>query len=246
MVGDVYAQDGKKMSKAEQAKAEADMDTAVIQAANHAKKQGKLPANMDRYVQGLTEYSVDWKELLRQFLERTMSKSDYDWRMPNKRYACQQGVYLPALWGEQEELEDACIFVDTSGSMSQKELEIISGHLGHMLEMFNLKLHIVYCDTAVAHTEVKSRDDLLEDGLQLEAKGGGGTSFIPPFEHIEEEGIRPKFVIYFTDLCCNSFPEEPNFPVFWGYLKGSWGHYSEDNVPFGEVVEIDINGEGDE
>lgn len=245
VIGEVFVEGGKKMSKAEEAKAEADLDTKIIQAANHAKKQGKLPANMERYVSGLTEYSVDYKELLRQFLERALTRSDYDWRMPNKRYACQQGVYLPSLWGEDDELHDAVIAVDTSGSMSQQELTIISGHLSHMLELFNLNLHLIYCDTAIANTEVLSREDIQDDGLHLQAKGGGGTDFKPPFEYIEEKGIEPRFLIYFTDLCCNSFPEEPRFPVFWGYLKGAWGYYGNDanqqHVPFGEVVEIDVS-----
>ena len=67
-------------------------------------------------------------------------------------------------------------------------------------------------------------------------KGGGGTSFIPVFEYIEKNDLRPDALIYLTDLA-GRFPEhEPDFPVIWGAI-------CEGTAPFGKVVRIPVHEE---
>jgi len=51
--------------------------------------------------------------------------------------------------------------------------------------------------------------------VRLEPKGGGGTDFRPAFEWVAENDFAPACLIHLTDLCCDSFPETPEYPVLW-------------------------------
>jgi hypothetical protein len=50
---------------------------------------------------------------------------------------------------------------------------------------------------------------------------------------VDENGIEPKGLIYLTDLCCNSFPVEPDYPVLWVTDL-------QKAAPFGETLRIHI------
>jgi predicted metal-dependent peptidase len=87
-------------------------------------------------------------------------------------------------------------------------------------------VHVLYFDTQV------HKADLFDQGkpITLEPVGGGGTSFSPCFEYIEEQLIEPQALV-FTDLD-GSFPDAaPNHPVLWAATK-------ENSAPFGEVIPI--------
>jgi predicted metal-dependent peptidase len=69
--------------------------------------------------------------------------------------------------------------------------------------------------------------------LNLTPKGGGGTNFIPVFEHIADEGMEPSALIYLTDLE-GTFPQhEPDYPVLWVDT------YGKHKPPFGEHVRME-------
>jgi predicted metal-dependent peptidase len=63
-------------------------------------------------------------------------------------------------------------------------------------------------------------------------KGGGGTSFIPPFEYLEKNGIDPKCVIYLTDGY-GTFPSESDVKV-----PTMWLMTTDVEPPFGECVRL--------
>jgi predicted metal-dependent peptidase len=98
------------------------------------------------------------------------------------------------------------------------------------LEAFDTKIHVLYVDTKVQNYEYFESCDL---PLKLSPVGGGGTDFKPGFFWLEEKGIDVKAIVYFTDLCSSSFPEEPNYPVLW-YRIGQFGS----KPPFGQIIDI--------
>jgi len=95
----------------------------------------------------------------------------------------------------------------------------------------------MYVDTQVRRVDYFTQEDL---PLKIETTGGGGTDFRPGFKKVEELGIDPVGLIYFTDMECNRFPETvPDYPVIWvRYGPDSpWGTKEKD-LPFGEFVEM--------
>ena len=65
----------------------------------------------------------------------------------------------------------------------------------------------------------------------LHPAGGGGTDFCPAFEWVAEQGLSPRCLIYLTDLCCESYPGEPDYQVLWVTD-------SQAEAPFGETLHI--------
>lgn len=195
------------------------------QAAQSAKAQGKLPDNLKRMLGELLEPKVDWKSVLRRFVQQVIS-ADYSWRLPNRRYIS-QGLYLPRLYSEA--CGRICVAVDTSGSIDGIVLNKFAAELRSIAQDVQpSSIDIIYCDAAVSSVESFERGEMLE----LHPQGGGGTDFRPAFEKIAEMGEPPVCAIYLTDLY-GTFPDAaPDYPVIWATISNL------KEVPFGELVEI--------
>jgi predicted metal-dependent peptidase len=141
-------------------------------------------------------------------------------------------VYLPANTGFGA--GDVVVVVDTSGSIGQKELDLFFSELDDIL--MNCRptgVALLGCDAAVNSVHYLEAGDQLK-GQKIELGGGGGTSFKPPFEWVDEEGQRPSALIYFTDLYGDFPDKEPVYPTIWCRT-------TQQPVPFGEVIDVDIN-----
>lgn len=207
---------------AEQAQQEAEWKVRVAQAAQAAKMMGKMSAGLERLVGEILKPKVDWRDVLRKFLEKC--KSDQrTWSKFNRRFLA-QGIYLPSVSGES--LGEIAFAVDCSGSITQEVIDQFAAEILSAKEDGNpTKIHVVYFDSEVSHYECYGRDD----DLDIKPHGGGGTAFSPVFEYFAEHDINPVACVFLTDLCCNDFGEQPDYPVLWVSTD-------EGTAPFGEVV----------
>lgn len=201
---------------------------ALAQALHKSRESGTLPGSLERLVGGLVSPPLCWSEILRRFVEDA-ARNDFSWVRPNRRHL-HDGLYLPGL--ENRELAEVAVAVDVSGSITQAELDRFASELSALLEEFDAQLTVFTCDARLTRRERLCRWDL---PLNFEARGGGGTDFRPPFEGLEEEGLCPACLIYFTDLECSRYPEEPGYPVLW-VAPGA----SSAPPPFGEVVTMEV------
>jgi predicted metal-dependent peptidase len=102
--------------------------------------------------------------------------------------------------------------VDTSGSIGAEELAQFAGEITAIAEQAQPdRIHVVYCDASVQSVQ----EFVPPESVVLSPKGGGGTDFRPPFEWVEEQQLAIACLIYLTDLCCQSYPEPPEYPVLW-------------------------------
>lgn len=206
---------------------EQEIKQLVQQAINNGKKAGDIPGNLSTALTEVLEPRVSWREILYQFVCEIV-KNDYTWKQPNSRYLS-SGIYLPSL--RNEEIGDIIMLVDTSGSVSQHMLNQFAGELQSILSNFARGFKVIYVDTEVANVQDIEPDDI----FNLEVKGRGGTDFEPGFQYIEEKGLDPKCVIYFTDGECSNFPDTPDYPVLWACTDKNF------KAPFGETVFVDTN-----
>jgi len=204
-------------------------EEAVQAAVMLTKGKGDLPAGLDMAIKQITEARVDWRSEMRRFTQQT-AKNDYSWSRPNRRWLG-AGFVLPSMYSER--LPPVVFVRDTSGSLWSPACQSI----------FNKE-----CDSLIAEcnpeaTHVLQVDARLQDARTFESgdeidlgsiKGGGGTSFVPAFDWVEEQGIEPACLIYLTDMD-GTFPKQaPSYPVLWAStVKGK-------KAPFGEVLYIDM------
>jgi predicted metal-dependent peptidase len=188
---------------------------------------GNLPGGVQRLVQEILYPPLNWRELLRHFVEESARK-DYSWMCPSRRYL-HQGLCLPGLYSK--DLGHIVIAVDTSGSIDTDALSRFATEVSAILEVYDTVIDVLCCDTKIQDHRQFDRQDL---PLNIEPKGGGGTSFIPVFEWVEAQNLVPCCLIYLTDLECSRFPiNAPGYPVLW-VQTGNGGY----PVPFGEVIRM--------
>ena len=182
------------LTKEQRDKIKDEFREAVLQAAQGA-KAGSLPAGVQRLVQNLTAPRMDWRSLITMKIP-SLAKNDYSYQRPNKKYQY-SGIVMPGL--QREEAIDVCIAIDTSGSISQTQLEEVLSEIVGLMDMYaEFTLRIWQFDTAVYGYETFTKDTA-QDLLSYEIKGGGGTSFQANWDFMKTEGIEPKLFIMFTD-----------------------------------------------
>lgn len=227
-VRDAKNEHGMPLSNEEKKVIEQQTRIEIIQAAQQEKAYaGKLPGHLQRLIDDILEPKIDWRSALHIFITETC-KNDYNFSVPNRRYL-HSGFILPSL--KNEETKPIAIVIDVSGSINDKMLNQFSSEVSEALMVKKLNAIIIYCDTRITKVEEVSSDDL---PLKLKATGGGGTSFRPPFEWVENNDIDISGLIYFTDMMSSYFPKEaPHYPVLWAKM----GTY-EKTPPFGEIIKI--------
>jgi predicted metal-dependent peptidase len=205
---------------------------AIARAASVAKAVGKLPGNLQRMVDEILAPQVNWRDQIRLTMTGLIGSRGESWRRPNRRrLALNPIVMLPGRNGYG--CETVVVAVDTSGSVSPKELDAYMGEVGGILaDVRPRRIIVIGCDARVTQVdEVRSLDEF--EGVRAKGiKGGGGTRFAPVFDYVLEHDLRPEALIYCTDLQ-GTFPVEPAYPVVWCAT-------TNDPVPFGDVVRLTV------
>ncbi len=197
-------------------------DIAVNQATTIAKHAGKVPAGLNRTLEGAAEAGVDWRELLRRFWSET-TPADYSWMRPNHRHLW-TGLYLPGV--VREGVGEVAIAVDCSGSVSGRQLRLFEAEVRSILEgQRPERVYVLYFDAVVQKVETYEAGQRID----LNPVGGGGTEFGPCFEWLDDRGIRPQTLVFLTDLYGSFPPSAPCYPVLWASTVSR-------KAPFGEVI----------
>ena len=183
-----------------------DIDEAIRQGAMSA---GKMGANSARSLQELLKPQVDWREVLREFINATCSGRDYStWARPNRRYLS-QGVYMPT--GISEQVGELVLAIDTSGSVGQLALTVMLTEVKAVCDIVKPdRVRILYWGHEVVGDEVYETNELDRLVQSTKPRGGGGTDVRCVTAYMEEKNINPQATIVLTD----------------GYLGGGWGEWT--------------------
>jgi predicted metal-dependent peptidase len=199
-------------------------DIAVNQATTIAKQAGKVPAGLNRTLEGSAEAEVDWRELLRRHWSDTIP-ADYSWMRPNRRHLW-TGLYLPGV--VREGVGEVAIAVDCSGSVSGRQLRLFEAEVRSILEgQRPERVYVLYFDAVVQKAETYEAGQRID----LNPVGGGGTEFGPCFEWLDSRGIRPETLVFLTDLYGSFPPCAPAYPVLWASTGSQ-------RAPFGEIISM--------
>ncbi|KAB1442191.1 DUF2201 family putative metallopeptidase [Pseudodesulfovibrio senegalensis] len=202
-------------------------ELAMAQAAQQARDMGDLPGSLERLIKEVLNPELDWQELLERFI-CDRARDDYSWTPPNKRFL-HMNLILPSL--SNRKLPEVVLAIDTSGSVTDAEMNQFGAEVSGILESFDTTVHVAYCDSTVTGSQSFGRNDL---PLELTPEGGGGTDYRPVFEWVEQEGLDPACLVYLTDMECMHFPRcDPEYPVLWARVGGGGN-----TPPFGDMIDI--------
>lgn len=197
--------EAEEMTAEEQRELAREIDEAVRQGALAA---GKMGNGMDRDMVDLLQPQVDWREVLRDFVQTTCQGNDYStWRRPNRRYIG-AGVYMPS--GISEQIGEIVVAIDTSGSIGARELGAFLAEIKEVADTVHPEaIRILYWDTSVRGDERYEGAEADNIVQSTKPKGGGGTDVRCVPEYIAANQIKAQAVIVLTD----------------GYLYGGWGEW---------------------
>jgi len=192
---------------------------SVQNAADNAVKQkGTVPGEVQRNLAAIHDGKISWREQLNRLVMTEVSRDDFSTR-PNSRRGHLSGnrnrpLYMPHLWNET--IGDIVLVLDTSGSMSDKELAAGLSEFKNMRNTKPFNVHFITCDAKVYDYKVVDKWEEPEWD-NFPRTGGGGSSFVPASEFIDQkiaEGeVDPILVVFFTDGWINFVTEKPEYPV---------------------------------
>ena len=191
-----------------------DIDEAIRQGAMAA---GKMGGTGNRDLDELLQPQIDWREVLREFIQNTCAGSDYStYARPNRRLMS-QGIIMPS--GISEQVGELVIAIDTSGSIGQRELTAFLSEVKGVCDTVKPdKLRLLYWGSSVVGDEAYDMHDL--DNLVKSTKpmGGGGTDVNCVTQYMADEGIKPQACIVLTDGYLYSGWGDWTCPVLWAIL----------------------------
>jgi len=193
-------------------------------AAQQAMQAGKLGGELRRMIDHLLQPQLPWRMLLARYMT-ALARDDYSYSRPSRR---EGDFIMPSL---RSQSLDLVVAVDTSGSIKDGEIEEFIDEIDALKGQVRARVTLLPCDAKLCD----GAPWLFEPWEQFRrpegVKGGGGTSFTPVFDWVEQAGRRPDLLVYFTDAD-GTFPKgEPPYPVIW-LVKG------KSKVPWGERIQL--------
>ena len=199
-----------------------------------AKIKGKAPASAERILKELVQTKTAWNVQLRKFM-RGFEKGSLNYCRPNRRFLS-QGMIMPSS-AKKLRLKHVVLAMDTSGSISEKELNLFASEVNKLVVECRVEtLTVIFADSNVANVQTFKRPKE-NIGKKLIPAGGGGTDFRPAFDYVKRHTLNPDVFIYFTDLY-GSFPDKSDAPKATIWAVPEEGKYID--VPFGQKLIVDV------
>ena len=155
---------------------------------------------------------MPWKRILKRFLmESEGDETSYD--HPERKYLHMEMI-LPGAGAESisSKLDNIWAFIDTSGSISEEEMNSFVSQLYQICRQFDSTMNIGFWDTSMheVYTNVSDKD------IAKCATGySGGTDVNAVYDFLDKNKIDPRVMMILTDGCF-----DPPDPVRTRKLKG--------------------------
>lgn len=219
-----------ELSKDDKDMMEVEVDQQVMNAANAAKSIGKLPRFVDAILTEMHDAQIDYRDKMRRFFAGDQP-DDYTFRKPERKAYHHMGILAPSV--DNKGAGHWVIGVDTSASVSDRELEHFLGEVGAIsTEVKPQSITIIYCSTRVNHVDTFESG---EEVTKFTYKDRGGTLVMPVFDYVRDNDLPCDQMVYLTDLEIGDFPDRVDYPLLW-VSSGRPGA----KAPIGETVRITI------
>ena len=187
----------------------------IKEAYEASKGRGTMPAGIVREIENFLKPKVDWRTILNDFVQE--ETVDYSLMPPDRRFQ-DNPFFLPDFNETDFTVKDILFMIDTSGSMSDRDVAQAYSEIKGAIDQYNGKLQgwLGFFDTKVAEPEPFIDE---AEFKKIKPVGGGGTDFYVVFDYIEKEMEDKEIagIIIMTDGFA-MFPEEASsngIPVLW-------------------------------
>lgn len=194
----------------------------------YRREPGSVPGNLKRAIEEIIESKVPWDRKFQQIYGKYLRAN---FVRTNKRESRRLGEL--AKGRRTNRRLSVAVIADTSASVTNENLAQFSGHIMKIWRN-GVKVTVIEADAAITDIyEFKGKIN------RVNYSGGGGTSFIPPFEHIEKTKMEVDLVIYLTDGW-GTAPDNFNIPTIWCLIPEGVvpSAASGGKVTWGDVIEM--------
>lgn len=193
--------------------------------------RGTIPGYAARAFMELRQAKTDWRTLLNNFIQEEVN--DYSFTPPDRRFS-DNDFFLPDFNDRDEEVKGVIFMIDTSGSMSDKQITDAYSEVKGAIDQFGGKLQgwLGFFDAAIIEPKEFTTDEELKI---IHPYGGGGTSFTIIFDyvnkHMQDKNISS--IVILTDGYA-PWPREDvtDIPTIWLINN------EEVTPPWGKVARI--------
>jgi predicted metal-dependent peptidase len=171
---------------------------------------------------------MDWRQLVQQEIQ-SIVRNDYSFQRVNRK-SMHSGAILPGM--KEATTIDVAIAIDMSGSIGEEDATVFLSEIKGIMDQYEDFSINLWCFDTDIYNHMAITHDNAEDLVEYVPEGGGGTDFDINFTFMEENDIRPKKFIMFTDgYPCGSWgPEDYCDTIF--VVKGN----KQAQSPFGQTV----------
>lgn len=160
------------------------------------KDRGTMPGHWQRWAEQTLSPRIDWRKVIGGLVRRAISDvagcTDYSYRRPSRRQNAVPDVVMPSM---RHPIPQVAAVVDTSGSMSNKEIGLAVAEVGGLLTKLGLRdgLQCLAVD-AELHTCRK-----VFNPKQVKLAGGGGTDMGVGIHAAAKLRPKPNCCVVLTD-----------------------------------------------
>ena len=188
------------------------------------KRQGNIPGELAEMIGDLfkkMEAKFDWKAYLRRFAGGSQKVYTKKLRRKyNKRFSDNPGLKI-------KPKKHILVGVDTSGSVSSKELEVFFSEINHIYKT-GADVTVIQCDTRIVDISPYKK------GCEVAIKGRGGTDFTPVVDYYNKHQKDFSCLVYLTDGECSNPLNPPRGKMLWVISEQS---AMNDKLP-GHVIKL--------
>ena len=137
---------------------------------------------------------LNWKTYLKRFFTESVGE-DSSYLTPERKYL-PFDLILPGR-GHEEKLDDLWVFIDSSGSVGDEELNHFLGQVHVICKDFNCRVSVAFWDTRVhsIFLDMESPEEI----LKARPAFSGGTSIECVFQYIKEQKLKAAAFLICTD-----------------------------------------------
>ena len=203
---------------------------------------GTIPGNVSDVIKKSLIPKFNYKAVFQQFRSTILSSEYQKTRMkPSRRFG------YDAMGAKRKNTTSILVAIDTSGSISDEELELAFGFIKGFFKYAVDKLDVIMFDYDIYPESLTSVDKRTKN---LKIKGRGGTSFEPIFKYIQNDNHNYDGVLIVTD----GYAEVPSTKYLRNNYKHTkylwvlnneynWKRFKEDKdfLKFGKCTYVDKN-----